>query len=624
MPVTKMPNRFLDRIKKPNDIKEIDKTNLKNLAAELRDILISNVSNNGGHLASNLGVVELTISLLRAFDFETDKIIWDVGHQSYTYKILTGRMGSFNAIRKKNGLSGFPKRDESNYDHFNTGHSSTSVSAALGYARAFKIKGIDSYSIAVIGDGAMTGGMAFEALNDAGASGEKIIVVLNDNEMSITKNVGGFAEYFSRMRSSRLYSDANYSVKKGIEKVPLIGKLVSKGIHKAKSAVKYLFSENMLFEEMGFHYLGPVDGHDVNKLLKILNGAKKINGPVLIHAVTLKGKGYRKAEEKPDIYHGVGKFDVIKGFEEKENDTFSSLLGSYLTGMASNDNDITVICPAVTLGCGLVGFSQKFPNRFFDVGIAEQHAVTMAAGMSCGGMKPIVAGYSTFMQRAYDQMLHDVCLMNLHVVFTFDRAGIVDKDGATHQGVYDLSYLSNMPNLRIYAPSDFRGLQKYLNTALYYENGPVVIRYPKGKINIPDYKIEVEPGKSRLLKSGKDCTIFSYGKMLEESLKAAKILDEKGIECSIVDLGCIKPIDMDGVIRFSRGKKVTACIEDVVISGSCSMQISAHLSQELGETKFYSFTLGENFNSEGDASEILHDAGLSGEQVAESLLSVLK
>ena len=622
-PVTDINRKILNSINTPDDLKKIDKKHLGILCEELREMLLSNVSNNGGHLASNLGVVELTIALLRVFDIKKDKIIWDVGHQSYTYKILTGRRDTFESIRKKDGLSGFPKRTESEYDFFNTGHSSTSISAALGLARASRIKKIDSFSIAVIGDGALTGGMAFEAMNDAGVSGENLIVILNDNEMSITKNVGGFAEYFSRMRSSRIYSDTNSSVKKGVEKIPLIGKLISRTIHKFKSSLKYLFSQNMLFEELGFHYLGPVDGHDLRKMEKILYDAKKIRGPVLVHAVTVKGKGYKKAEEEPTIYHGVGKFDKVNGLEEKSSENFSNYLGKCLLDIALKDKDIAVICPAVTLGCGLLELSNKIPERFFDVGIAEQHAVTLAAGIACGGLKPVVSGYSTFMQRAYDQILHDVCLMNLHVVFTFDRAGIVGYDGATHQGVYDLAFLSNMPNIKIFTPSDKNKLNICLKHSLNSEKGPVVIRYPKGKINIPEISGDFSPEKAKLLQTGDDGVILSYGKMLEEAYNLSDKFEEIGIDCSIVDLSCLKPLDDEGIIKFASEKKFAVCIEDVVESGSCSLKINKIFQENDLKLQLLNFNLGDKFDSRGDRDDILKSAGLTGEQIFNMIKKII-
>ncbi|MBN2882863.1 MAG: 1-deoxy-D-xylulose-5-phosphate synthase, partial [Clostridia bacterium] len=449
---------ILKSINSPEILKTLDRKQIETLAEEIRLFLIKHVSENGGHLASNLGTVELTLALLRCFDFSNDRIVWDVGHQSYTYKILTGRFEQFNTIRKRNGLSGFPKREENKYDHFNTGHSSTSISAALGFARAARLSGSNHYSIAVIGDGALTGGMALEAMNDAGASGDNIIIILNDNEMSISRNVGGIAAYFSRLRSLRLYSGTNEKVRRFVERIPIIGKWLSKRVHNLKSAVKYLFSQGMLFEEMGLSYMGPVNGHDVRKLENILYDAKNVKGPVLLHVVTKKGRGLAEAESEPEKYHGV----KGNGYEKSNPNgllSFSETLGPVLTELAEVSTNIVVISPAVAPGCGLVDFSRKYPDRFFDVGIAEQHAVTLAAGMACSGFIPVVSSYSTFMQRAYDQILHDVCLMNLHVIFTLDRAGIVGYDGETHQGIYDLAYLAHMPGIKVIAPSDSNKLK---------------------------------------------------------------------------------------------------------------------------------------------------------------------
>lgn len=610
---------FLDSIKSPKDLKKFNKAELSCIAEEIRELLINHVSRNGGHLASNLGVVELTMALLRNFDLENDKIIWDVGHQSYPYKILTGRKKEFDTMRKKGGLSGFPKRSESKYDFFNTGHSSTSISAALGFSRAAKISEKTSYTIAVIGDGALTGGMAFEALNDAGASGDRIIVLLNDNEMSITKNVGGFSEYFSRMRSVKIYSDVNTKLKFGVEKIPFIGKFVSKKIHNAKKAVKYLFSQGMLFEEMGFQYMGPVDGHDIKKLESILKDAKKAKGPVLIHAVTKKGKGYKKAEKDPHFYHGVSSFDIDYGISDKDLLTYSKTMGIHMMKLAKKDKNIVVICPAVTLGCGLMEYSQKYKDRFFDVGIAEQHAVTLAAGMACSGMKPVVSGYSTFMQRAYDQILHDVCLMNLHVVITLDRAGVVGEDGETHQGIYDLAYLSNMPNIKIYAPSDFKRLEMCIDKALYDEKGPVVIRYPKGSFNLPGDNKEYNPNKIDIPGRDYDCVMFCYGRMLREGLIASKILEENNITCSVVDLRCLKPLDYKNIAKVISKTKLSVCIEDIVESGSCSQRISYYLQENEISGVFKGMTLPEKFSQEGSVDDILQSVKLDGVSIAARL-----
>ncbi|MBN2557653.1 MAG: 1-deoxy-D-xylulose-5-phosphate synthase [Clostridia bacterium] len=615
--------RLLDDMNIPEDIKGLGWDEIDMLGDEIRSLLIEHVSNNGGHLASNLGSVELTMALLRVFDFNSDKIIWDVGHQCYSYKILTGRKDMFPTIRKKDGLSGFPKRSESKYDFFNTGHSSTSISAALGFARAARLRGTEENIIAVIGDGALSGGMAFEALNDAGASGDKIIVILNDNEMSITKNVGGFSQYFSRLRSARIYSGANVSLKRRIEKLPLIGEFLSNKIHKAKSAVKYLFSQGMLFEEMGFQYLGPVDGHDVKKLEILLKDAKKIPGPVLLHVITIKGKGYERAEIDPQNYHGVSKFDSTNGICDTGEPSFSCELGTRLSAMAENDREIVVVCPAVTLGCGLISFARNFPDRLFDVGIAEQHAVTLAAGLACGGMKPVVAGYSTFMQRAYDQILHDICLMNLHVVFTFDRAGIVSGDGATHQGIYDLSYLAAMPNIRIYAPSGFEKLGKHLDNAINNLNCPVVIRYPKNEIMAYGPDNDFRPDEVELLKPGGDCIVFSYGRMLAEALEASAVLETFGLQCAVADLVCLKPLDMEGIKKHSEGKRLVACLEDVIESGSCSQRMAFEFFRSGAAVKFLGMTLPENSGMDGSIEDIIEGAGLKGMLAARRMLDML-
>ncbi len=608
----------------PADLKKLDKTELQVLCDEIRALMIEHVANNGGHLASNLGIVEVTVALLRSFDFAVDKIVWDVGHQCYPYKILTGRRELFPGIRKRGGLSGFPKREESPYDFFNTGHSSTAISAALGFARAAGMSEAGGYSIAVIGDGALTGGMAFEALNDAGASKDRLIVILNDNEMSISKNVGGFSEYFSRMRAFRFYSKANTKLRARIEKIPLIGKFTARKIHQLKSAVKYLFSQVMLFEEMGFHYMGPVDGHDIRKLESMIRNAKTVDGPVLIHAVTVKGKGYERAEKDPENYHGVPVFDAKEGICPKEQISFSEAFGLTMEKLVEKDPAVTVVCPAVGPGCGLKRFSEKFPERYHDVGIAEQHAVTLAAGMACGGTKPVLAGYSTFMQRAYDQILHDVCLMDLHVVFCIDRAGLTNSDGETHQGIYDLSYLGHMPNLKIFAPANFTQLGETVEYALNELEGPVAIRYPRGDRAVPeDMKLSVR-SSCELVKEGSDCVIFAYGRMLEHAVKAAGTLDESGISCAVVNLFCLKPIDYESVADFAKGKKLAYCVEDVVEEGSASQKISSYLQKTSRDINFRSKTLPEKFDASGKSDEILESLGMKGAQTAREISEYFK
>lgn len=614
---------MLDKLSCPNDLKKIDLAQLEVLCAEIRADMIEHVSNNGGHLASNLGIVEITVALLRTFDFNIDKIIWDVGHQCYPYKILTGRREQFPNIRKRGGLSGFPKREESSYDFFNTGHSSTSVSAALGYVRAAKLTGAGGHSIAVIGDGAMTGGMAFEAINDAGAAKDKLIVLLNDNEMSISKNVGGFSEYFSKMRASKLYSKANVKVRTKVEKLPLLGKFISKKTHQIKGAIKYLISQNMLFEEMGFHYIGPVDGHDIKKLENIISKAKTIDGPVLIHAITMKGKGYKLAERDPENYHGVPVFDSQEGISTPEKISFSETFGKNMEQIVKNNSAVSVICPAVGPGCGLKEFSEKFPQNYYDVGIAEQHAVTLAAGMACGGAKPVIAGYSSFMQRAYDQILHDVCLMNLDVVLCLDRAGLTSSDGETHQGIYDLSYLGHMPNLKIYAPANFTQLENILNHALYEIEGPVVIRYPKGDRAISEEVNLSIAKKCELVRHGSDCIIFAYGRMLEYAISAAEILEKNSISCAVVNMFCLKPIDFECVLDIAKQKRLAYFIEDVVEDGSVSQKISSYLQKTSNNINFIFKTLPEQFDASGKSEEILESLGMSAQQIADKILGCL-
>ena len=614
-------NGILKNIKSPSDLRNLNKTELEELSVEIRDFLIRHVSENGGHLASNLGTVELTLALARVFDFSNDRIVWDVGHQSYTYKLLTGRYESFDSIRKRDGISGFPKKEESIYDHFNTGHSSTSISAALGFARAARLTGRTYHSVAVIGDGALTGGLALEAMNDAGASGDNIIILLNDNEMSISKNVGGIAEYFSRLRSIRLYSGTNEKIRSKVEKIPLIGKLMARSIHNLKSAVKYLFSQGMLFEEMGLTYLGPVNGHDIRKLESILNDALKVKGPVLVHAITTKGRGMTEAENEPEKYHGVkgnGHGDVCEG----NGETYSAMLGSILSDMATDIPEITVICPAVAPGCGLSGFASSYGDRFFDVGIAEQHAVTLAAGMACSGMIPVVCSYSTFMQRAYDQILHDVCLMKLHVVFAMDRAGIVSEDGETHQGIYDLAYLSHMPGIKVFAPYNGRTMKQLFERAVREETGPVVIRYPKGCASTGFFDNSEVFNNIRIFLGGNKVLVLAYGRMLSRIYKLLTLNDElKG--CSLAGIEELVPLDAASIIDLAAQYEKVIFIEDVVYDGSCAQRFISGLID--GDTKKYSsINVPAVFNASGSMEEILDGIGMGNNGIIFKLKELLR
>lgn len=575
--------KILDNINSPSDLKKLGYDELSILAEELRDYLIRVVSENGGHLASNLGVVELTLALHRVFDTPKDKIVWDVGHQSYIHKILTGRRDSFTTIRKRGGLSGFPKRDESVHDMFETGHSSTSISAALGMAKARDLAG-DDYSVAaVIGDGALTGGMAFEALNHAGDFPTKLIVILNDNEMSISENTGALSNYLSRLRTEPAYFKLKGELETILNKIPVVGKSMFKAAEGLRDWLKYLVVPGVFFEELGFKYLGPIDGHDIKKLENVIKRAKEYNGyPVLIHVITVKGKGYSIAEDKPDKFHGVSPFFIETGELKVKSSkkTYSEVFGDTLTELAANNERIVAVSAAMAEGTGLAGFASKYNNRFFDVGIAEQHAVTFSAGLAAGGYRPVFAVYSTFLQRAYDQVLHDVCMQKLPVVFAIDRAGIVGSDGETHQGVFDISYLRHIPNITVMSPKDGKELSEMLKLALVMD-GPSAIRYPRGNVRefqYPDTALEL--GKSEMLLYGADGVIISEGNMVYRALEVCKKLSEAGKSFSLINARFIKPLDEKLLLELSKKHKVIYTLEDNVISGGFGSSILEFYSRE--------------------------------------------
>lgn len=599
--------------------KNLDKLNKKEtefLCSDIRRILIDTISKNGGHLASNLGVVELTVALNKSFDFDSDVIIYDVGHQSYTHKILTGRADRFDTIRKYNGLSGFPKISESKYDFFNTGHSSTSISAALGYARAAKINGEEKYSIAVIGDGALTGGMALEALNDTGLTDEKIIVVLNDNEMSITKNIGGFARHLANIRAKKIYFNSNIRAKKIIDRIPIIGKHINKFLHRIKMAMKYIFTQGVFFEELGFTYFGPVDGHDVGRLCEMFEDAKKIKGPVLVHVVTVKGKGYEKAQQNPQDYHGVGKFDIEEGLIEKESRTFSKVFGEYITELAEKDKTINIICPATTIGNGLHGFYQSFRERIFDVGIAEQHAVTLAAGLALGKTRPVVAIYSTFLQRAYDQILHDVCLMNLPVLFCIDRAGLVGEDGETHQGIYDTAFLNHFPDMTVFAPSREEDLKSAIQESLYHIDGPAAVRYSKGECLLYEVQEQKDRSGPCYITKGSDVVLLSYNSTLLQLMEAERILKNHGISTSVIDIRKLRPLDEDYLNLIIEKHKIAVFVEEVIYEGSvfCSF---------INKKGVYGINLDGKPCPHGSYHELLKAYHMDSESLAGYVLEIL-
>lgn len=560
---------ILDQIVEPSDLKNLSLCCLEKLAGEIREFLIEKISRTGGHIASNLGVVELTIALHTVFHTPDDKIVWDVGHQIYVHKILTGRKNDFINIRQIGGISGFPKISESVHDSFNTGHSSTSISAALGMARARDLLEQNYNVVAVIGDGALTGGMAYEALNDAGNSKTNLIVVLNDNEMSISKNVGGMSRYLSRIRTEPIYFKVRDDFQSLVEKIPAIGNSAKKVLHRVKGSLKSLLLPGMLFEELGFRYYGPIDGHNISEMQEVMKKVKGMKGPIIIHVCTTKGRGYSPAEEKPQKFHGISPFDVATGQVKKLiNGSFSNVFGRKLTELAEKHKDIVAITAAMPEGTGLNYFCEKFPKRFFDVGIAEQHAVTMAGGLAASGLKPVVAIYSTFFQRAYDQILHDISLMNLNVIFGIDRAGVIGEDGETHQGIYDMALFSTLPNITIMTPADYDELEKMLTFSIEEIKGPIAIRYPRGQGQrnlVPDEPIHL--GKALQLSEGKDATIAVTGHMVSTVLKAAKILEKQDICCDVLYYRFIKPFDIDMLKRSATKTGLVMTVEDHVETG---------------------------------------------------------
>ena len=572
---------ILDKINKPNDIKRIDPEEYEQLAQEIRQFLIDSISKTGGHLASNLGVVELTMALHIVFDLPTDKLIWDVGHQSYTHKILTGRKNQFNKLRKYGGMSGFPKRNESNYDAFDTGHSSTSISAGLGYASARNITGEDYHVISVIGDGALTGGMAYEALNNASSLKKNFIIVLNDNSMSISENVGGISRILDDVRSSYSYYDLKEDVKNTLHKLPNGDALVEK-IKKTKSNIKQFIVPGQIFEDMGIQYLGPVDGHNIHKLIKIFNIAKRVDSPVLVHVVTQKGHGYAPAEKNPSRFHGIGPFDIKTGksLSVGKGESYSAVFSRKICDIAKNDRSVVAITAAMPDGTGLDRFKKWFPDRFFDVGIAEEHAVTFAAGLAAMGMKPVVAIYSTFFQRAYDQIIHDVCIGKLPVVFAVDRAGLVGSDGETHQGIFDISYFNSMPNMTVMAPKNVWELDKMLEFAVNFD-GPIAVRYPRGKAytGLDEFTDNIEYGKSEVIAKGGDIALIAVGSMVETAWEVKKLLEDKGVDVSVVNARFIKPIDEAMLSETVSRHHFIVTMEEGILTGGFGQSVS-HWCQE--------------------------------------------
>lgn len=622
--------KLLQKVNEPADLKKMTIRELNELACEIRTFLLENVSKTGGHLAPNLGVVELTLALHTVFDSPTDKLIWDVGHQSYVHKILTGRRDRFDTLRQHHGLSGFPKLNESEHDAFQTGHSSTSISAALGLAHARDLLGEKHHVIAVIGDGSMSGGMAFEALNNAGDTGTDVIVVLNDNEMSISQNVGGLAAYLGRLRTDPKYNRLKEDVEEIVKRIPAIGGKVVKSVERVKDAVKSLIVPGMLFEELGFTYLGPVNGHQTDALLSVLRGAKKTRGPVLVHVLTKKGKGFNAAECNPDFYHGIGAFDLNAPPEQGqagEVPTFTEVFSETLAEAAEADKKIVAITAAMASGTGLDRFARQYPKRFFDVGIAEQHAVTFAAGLAMKGFRPIVAIYSTFLQRAYDQVLHDVCIQNLPVLFALDRAGIVGEDGETHNGLFDIAYLRHIPNMSVMVPRDENMLRHTLASGLAH-TGPVAIRYPRGKGQgvDPQEPVTLPWGRGQVLRTGRDVTVLAAGPLVYEALEAAEQLEKRGFSVSVIDPVFIKPLDAELIIRAAVSSRYgLVTVEEHVLAGGFGSAVLELLEQnQLAHIPVKRLGVPDRFIEHGAKQLLLKELGLTAENIAAACFSLTK
>lgn len=613
--------QYLQQIKSPDDIRQLKIPELKVLAQEIREELIQVVSENGGHLAPNLGVVELTLALHMVFHTPEDKIIWDVGHQSYVHKLLTGRYEQFHTVRTLNGLSGFPKRSESVHDAFGAGHSSTSISAAVGFAKARDLRGDNNNVIAVIGDGAMTGGMAFEALENAGQMGSNLIVILNDNEMSIDPNVGAMAEYLSRARSNPAYTKSKEDVEELLKKIPGIGDKMFKAADRLKDSLKYLLVPGVLFEEFGFKYYGPVNGHDLSALMAVLENVKGMDRPVLIHVETKKGKGYAPAEKNPDLFHGVSPFHIQTGELKKKSvlPSYTSVFGKTLTQLGAQDNRIVGITAAMGKGTGINIFQEQFPDRTIDVGIAEEHAVTMAAAMALDGYKPVVAIYSTFLQRAYDQVMHDVALQNAPVVFCLDRAGLVGDDGPTHHGIFDISYLRHIPNMVCMAPKDENELRHMLYSALSYDC-PVAVRYPRGEgLGVPmDEALQILPlGKAEVLQEGSRITLLALGSMVHIAQEAAaRISEEAGITPTVINARFAKPLDAETILRYAAQDTLLVTLEEHAVTGGFGSAVLELFNQHGMDTRnVITIGIADSFVQHGNTARLKEMQGLDTDSI---------
>ncbi|MBP3603255.1 MAG: 1-deoxy-D-xylulose-5-phosphate synthase [Lachnospiraceae bacterium] len=614
---------LLDNIKKENDIKNIKPDLYPQLAEEIRQFLIEKISKTGGHLGSNLGAVELTMALHLAFRLPEDKIVWDVGHQSYTHKLLTGRREGFENLRKYHGMSGFPKRKESDCDCFDTGHSSTSISAGLGLVKARDIQNQNHSVISVIGDGSLTGGMAYEALNNAAKLETNFIIVLNDNNMSISENVGGVSKYLNNIRTADTYLDIKEGIYNTLMDIPKYGGKVIRGIRNAKSSFKHLIVPGMFFEDMGITYLGPVDGHDIPAMLRMFQEAKRVRNAVLVHVITQKGKGYAPAERHPARFHGAEPFDIETGIPSKPRNVanYTDIFSTVMTKLGARDEKVVAITAAMPDGTGLKRFRNMYPDRFFDVGIAEEHAVTFAAGLAAGGLKPVVAIYSSFLQRAYDQIIHDVCIQNLPVVFAIDRAGLVGSDGETHQGIFDLSYLSSIPNMHVMAPKNKWELSDMLKFALGL-NAPVAIRYPRGEAyaGLEEFRAPIELGKAEAIYAEGEICLLAIGSMVKEAEAVRESLKEAGYKCSLINSRFVKPIDEDAVYWAAKNHKLVVTLEENVASGGYGEKVREYMDTLDFDVKLLNITIPDEYVEHGNVDLLKQEIGIDEESIVSRII----
>lgn len=614
---------ILDSIQRENDIQKIDKKDLPNLAQEIRAFLIEKISENGGHLGSNLGVVELTMAMHLSFHLPEDKMIWDVGHQSYTHKILTGRRDGFDTLRKYGGMSGFPKRKESACDAFDTGHSSTSISAGLGYAMASQLKGDNNYVVSVIGDGSLTGGMAWEALNNASRLKRNFIIVLNDNNMSIAENVGGFSEYLNQVRTRERYQNLKAGVENTLSRLPGRGEQLIRGIRKTKNSIKQFFVPGMLFEEMGLTYLGPYDGHDIDQLLRAFKEAKQVNGAVLLHVCTQKGQGYEPAMRHPARYHGAEPFVIETGLPKKKRikANYTDIFSTVMRKMGDREPDVVAVTAAMPDGTGLKRFHNMFPDRFFDVGIAEQHAVTFAAGLAAAGLKPVVAVYSSFLQRAYDQVIHDVCIQNLHVIFAIDRAGLVGSDGETHQGIFDLSYLSSIPNMTVMAPKNKWELSDMMKFAVRYD-GPIALRYPRGEAydGLSRFRLPIEYGKWETIYDENEIALLAVGSMVKTAVEVRDRLRQMGYGCTLVNARFVKPLDQEAIRTLQAEHQLLVTMEENVKAGGFGEAVLEYLNEIKSQTRAMVIALPDDYVEHGNVDLLKQECGIDADSVVKKIV----